>query len=147
MTQLPTRCTTQLAILWPVLPDEQREALRETQSRLRRQVEVKVEVETAGGLGNGYPRKQGTVPRSANVELGAVQSPFSASFPRLGRQNGRGVAAVPRPFSSDPENEPRVNTDSRADAAGATKVRNRRIQKSETRNQSPELRRRSVNHG
>jgi len=44
-------------------------------------------------------RKTGTVPRSAIVELGAVQSPFSASLSRLGLQSGRGSAAGPRPFS------------------------------------------------
>jgi len=32
-------------------------------------------------LGHDYPRKQGTVPRSACVGLNAVQSPFSRSYP------------------------------------------------------------------
>jgi hypothetical protein len=40
--------STRLRTLLPVLPDVQREALRETQSRLRRQAEVKVEVEVEG---------------------------------------------------------------------------------------------------
>ena len=111
---VPTQVITQVRTRLPVLPEEQREVLRETRPR------------SARGLGHPHPRLQhlgadsaiggigkwgqsskghvhgatrgtrrGCVP-GANVGLGAVQSPFS----RLGLASGRGSAAGSRPRQS-----------------------------------------------
>ena len=70
-TQVPMQATTQVKTRPPVLPDEQRGVLRETQRRGRGESAV-CRLQWAV-----LRAKMGTVPRSACVGLGAIQSPFS----------------------------------------------------------------------